>query len=202
MTGVARTYLLNDDTGAIVHETGHHLGLSHPHDAYDAGFGSNVFQGVPQGPFWFMRSGDESNTTMSYLPNTSEFSQFDRDNIARADRRPPRQRKPHSRRHRAITESVAGSRSRSLPQMPRPARYLPALEAWNIPRCEPKAAADAYHLVLDAAAQANVHVEPCPGVADQRGGRGVLAAATDPRNQFVPMPRSAQPGSSSAPFRP
>ena len=83
MTELARTFLGNDDTGAIVHETGHHLGLSHPHDAYDAGFGSNVFQGVPQGAFWFMRSGDESNTTMSYLPNTSEFGQFDRDNMAR-----------------------------------------------------------------------------------------------------------------------
>ena len=193
--------MANDDTGAIVHETGHHLGLSHPHDAYDAGFGSNVFQGVPQGAFWFMRSGDESNTTMSYLPNTSEFGQFDRDNMARwqiAARLDNANRilgdiARSPKASQAVAQVVAADAKAG--------QALAALEAWNIAGAS-QAAADAYHLILDAAAQANVHVEPWSGVADQKGGRGVLAAATDPRNQFVPMPKSAQPGSSSAPFRP
>ncbi len=63
-----------------IHETGHHLGLSHPHDGYD--FESDVDFG-PGGPYYFVWSGDETNSVMSYIDLNWDFSQFDRDNMNR-----------------------------------------------------------------------------------------------------------------------
>lgn len=63
-----------------IHETGHHLGLSHPHDGYD--FESDVDFG-PGGQFYFVWSGDETNSIMSYIDLNWDFSQFDRDNMNR-----------------------------------------------------------------------------------------------------------------------
>ena len=67
-------------TTTIIHETGHHLGLSHPHDGYD--YESNVDFG-PGGEYYYAWTGDESNTIMSYLDLNWDFSQFDRDNMNR-----------------------------------------------------------------------------------------------------------------------
>ena len=103
---------------------------------------------------------------MSYLPNTDEFGQFDRDHIARwqvavrldnANRilgdiqRSPRAAKA------AATVAAADVKAGDA---------LAALDAWDLPGAS-LAAADAYRLVLSAAAQANVKVEPFSGVADQ-----------------------------------
>jgi hypothetical protein len=60
-----------------IHEFGHHIGMSHPHDGYDSeqdlDFGA-------AGPFEFAWSGDESNTVMHYLALSNGFGVFDRDN--------------------------------------------------------------------------------------------------------------------------
>lgn len=63
-----------------VHETGHHIGMSHPHDGYDSELGLDF---GPGDEFYFAWSGDESNTIMHYLDLSLEFGRFDRDNMYR-----------------------------------------------------------------------------------------------------------------------
>jgi len=63
-----------------VHEGGHHFGLSHPHDGYDSETGVDY---GPENEFYFVWSGDESNTIMHYMDLSDEFGQFDRDNMYR-----------------------------------------------------------------------------------------------------------------------
>jgi hypothetical protein len=63
-----------------VHEVGHHIGLSHPHDGYDSELGIDYDS---TGEFFFVWSGDESNTVMSYIDLNDVFSQFDKDNVHR-----------------------------------------------------------------------------------------------------------------------
>jgi len=67
-------------SATITHEVGHHVGMSHPHDGYD--YETDVDFG-PGGDFYFVWSGDESNTIMSYMDLNWDFSQFDRDNMNR-----------------------------------------------------------------------------------------------------------------------
>ncbi|MCW2503715.1 MAG: hypothetical protein JWO79_1999 [Actinomycetia bacterium] len=67
-------------TTTLIHEIGHHLGMSHPHDGYDSE------TGVDYGPgdaTFFANSGDENNSMMSYIDLNWDFSQFDRDNSDR-----------------------------------------------------------------------------------------------------------------------
>jgi hypothetical protein len=67
-------------TTTQIHEFGHHIGLSHPHDGYDSeesrDFGPNRDR-------FFAASGDEVNSMMSYIDLNWDFSQFDRDNYQR-----------------------------------------------------------------------------------------------------------------------
>ncbi|HET6293628.1 MAG TPA: hypothetical protein VFG33_09640 [Kribbella sp.] len=67
-------------TTTIIHEVGHHLGLSHPHDGYDGSTGTAF---SPSGDTFFVWLGDYSNTMMSYIDLNWDFSQFDRDNLNR-----------------------------------------------------------------------------------------------------------------------
>jgi hypothetical protein len=67
-------------TTTMIHESGHHLAMSHPHDGYDSETGVDY---QPTGPYYFAWSGDESNTMMSYIDLNWDFSQFDRDNMNR-----------------------------------------------------------------------------------------------------------------------
>jgi hypothetical protein len=67
-------------TTTTIHEVGHHVGMSHPHDGYD--YEADIDFG-PSGDFYFAWSGDESNTMMSYIDLNWDFSQFDRDNMNR-----------------------------------------------------------------------------------------------------------------------
>lgn len=67
-------------TTTDIHEVGHHLGMSHPHDGYDSETGVD-FGGF--GEFYFANSGDQSNSIMSYIDVNWDFSTFDRDNAAR-----------------------------------------------------------------------------------------------------------------------
>jgi hypothetical protein len=64
-------------TTTTIHEVGHHVGMSHPHDGFD------YERGLDFGPadrFYFAWSGDESNSIMSYIDLNWDFSQFDLDN--------------------------------------------------------------------------------------------------------------------------
>ncbi|QFP77582.1 hypothetical protein [Deinococcus sp. AJ005] len=63
-------------TDTSVHETGHHLSLSHPHDGYDSE--QNISYG-PSGPYLFANVGDESATVMSYNDLSRDFGQFNLD---------------------------------------------------------------------------------------------------------------------------
>lgn len=67
-------------TTTVIHEVGHHIGMSHPHDGYD--YEADIDFG-PDGDFYFAWSGDESNSMMSYIDLNWDFSQFDRDNMNR-----------------------------------------------------------------------------------------------------------------------
>lgn len=67
-------------SAVTVHEVGHHIGLSHPHDGYDAEQGIEY---GPGGPFFFVWQGDYSATTMSYMWVNDGFGQFDHDNMNR-----------------------------------------------------------------------------------------------------------------------
>jgi hypothetical protein len=67
-------------TGNVLHEVGHHLGLSHPHDGFD--YESGFHYGA-RGSTFFVWDGDSSSTLMGYLGDSTGFSQFDRDNMAR-----------------------------------------------------------------------------------------------------------------------
>jgi hypothetical protein len=63
-----------------VHEVGHHISLSHPHDGYDSELGIDY---GPGGEFYYAWVGDESDTVMQYLGLSNTFSQFDMDNLYR-----------------------------------------------------------------------------------------------------------------------
>ena len=67
-------------TGTIVHEVGHHIGMSHPHDGYDSEFD---FDYGPGGDLYFAWEGDESDTVMQYLSLTNGFGEHNRDNMYR-----------------------------------------------------------------------------------------------------------------------
>jgi hypothetical protein len=172
---------LYEDTALVTHEVGHHLGLSHVHDGFDTGLDQSL---EASGPLFFILAGDESHTVMSYVPNTSEFGQFDRDNMARwqlaarldnANRilgdiaRSPRADRAGA--DIAAADAKAG-------------QALDGLAGWDLLGAS-RAALDAYSLVLSAAAKAGVKVEPFSGVADQRGA-GVIAAAVDRRDAGRP----------------
>ncbi|MBZ9751459.1 hypothetical protein K7W42_11350 [Deinococcus sp. HMF7604] len=63
-------------TDTSVHEAGHHLSLSHPHDGYDSE--QNLSYG-PSGDFFFVNGGDQSATIMSYNDLSRTFGQFNLD---------------------------------------------------------------------------------------------------------------------------
>ena len=67
-------------TTTVIHEFGHHIGMSHPHDGYDSEFELDY---GPGGFLQFAWSGDESHTIMSYIDVTAGFGRFDRDNMHR-----------------------------------------------------------------------------------------------------------------------
>ena len=67
-------------TTTSIHEVGHHLAMSHPHDGFDS---ERNLDYVPTGALYFANSGDESNSVMSYIDLNFDFGQFDRDNMAR-----------------------------------------------------------------------------------------------------------------------
>ena len=89
-------------TRTTIHEYGHHFGLSHPFDGYDAEEGRELF---PAGDMFFAGAGGEVNSVMSYLPLNEDFSQFDLDNHRRW------QAAAYLRSANAIAAGVLGSRA-------------------------------------------------------------------------------------------
>jgi len=67
-------------TGTIIHEVGHHMGMSHAHDGFDPETGVDF---GPEGKFFFAWTGDESETVMHYLTLTNHFGEHNRDNMYR-----------------------------------------------------------------------------------------------------------------------
>jgi hypothetical protein len=67
-------------TTTVVHETGHHIGLSHPHDGYDSEMDLDY---EAEGYYNFVWTGDETYSVMSYLSNVQLFGVFNRDSIYR-----------------------------------------------------------------------------------------------------------------------
>ncbi len=152
-------------TDLAIHEVGHHLGMSHPHDGYD--YETNTEYNPNVGPFYFTWTGTESNTVMSYLDLNNDFSQFDRDNMNRyltatyinqANAILPRiLAKPQA-------GQVAGLLSAADAQA---ASALTAYASMNYLTAS-AFAKSAYQKVLTAAAQINVHIEPQAPQADRR----------------------------------
>jgi hypothetical protein len=67
-------------TSTTVHEVGHHIGLSHPHDGWDSEFGLDYGSA---GDLYFAWAGDESDTVMHYISLSNGFGRHDRDNMRR-----------------------------------------------------------------------------------------------------------------------
>jgi len=63
----------------IIHEVGHHLGMSHPHDGYDATLKED-YDGLSR---FYSYYGAFSSTVMMNANYEGDFSQFDRDNMNR-----------------------------------------------------------------------------------------------------------------------
>jgi hypothetical protein len=90
-TDGAQSYIFQFDTpffrslgygfsSTTIHEVGHHIGLSHPHDGYDAETGIDY---GPSGPYYFAWSGDEADSVMHYLALSNSFGQFNQDTMHR-----------------------------------------------------------------------------------------------------------------------
>jgi hypothetical protein len=72
-------------TPHVVHETGHHVGLSHPHNGFrclDEGCTQVRWFGA-EGDTYYTWLADQVSSVMSYIHVNDDFSQFDRDNMAR-----------------------------------------------------------------------------------------------------------------------
>ena len=162
-------------TSIVLHEIGHHLGLSHVHDGLDAATGAPLHATDELG---IMHLGDESATVMSYLPLRHGFSQFDRDNV---DRWQTAVRLQAANR---ILKSVydSGRAGRGTDQLNAADadahRAQVFLAQWDLRRAS-LMADRAYNEVVAAAAAANVDVESWSAYADE-GDTGYNAWAADP----------------------
>jgi hypothetical protein len=151
-------------TTTTIHEVGHHVGMSHPHDGYDAETGVDF---GPGDAFYFAWSGDESNSVMSYIDLNWDFSQFDRDNM---------------NRHMVVTYINQANRVlAAISASPRAgqagailtsadadaAAALAAYAAMNYAGAATRAKS-AYAKVLQAAGSINVMVEPQAWAADYK----------------------------------
>jgi hypothetical protein len=151
-------------TTTSIHEVGHHLGMSHPHDGFDSETGVDY---SATGAFYFANSGDESNSIMSYTDLNADFGQFDRDNMARY------LTVGYINQANTILRSIyasprAGSAATTLTSADvQAASALSAYAAMDYASAVSRAKL-AYLKVLAAAAQAGVHVEPQNYTADYK----------------------------------
>jgi len=151
-------------TTTSIHEVGHHLGMSHPHDGYDSQLKLDY---DATGPLYFANSGDESNTIMSYIDLNADFGQFDRDNMGRY------LTVGYINQANVILASVyasgrAGNASAALTAADaKAAAALTAYAAMNYTAAATQAKL-AFDNVVAAAAQAGVNIEPQSSTADYK----------------------------------
>lgn len=164
-------------TTTTIHEAGHHVGMSHPHDGYDSELDLDY---GPGDAFYFAWSGDESNTIMSYIDLNWDFSQFDRDNM--------------NRYMTATYLNTANAVLKKIYRSPRAGRVSSLLLAADARAGEALAAYDAYdwaaamlkaekayRKVMAAAASIGIPIEPQSWQADYKA-RGESYAFVDPVN--------------------
>jgi hypothetical protein len=151
-------------TTTLIHEAGHHLAMSHPHDGYD--YEKNVDFG-PSGPYHFAWSGDESASMMSYIDLNWDFSQFDQDSM--------------NRYLVAVYVNEANEVLAKILKSPRASQVmaqlssadgdataaLAAYASMNYPLAASKAKS-AYSKTMASAKAINVHIEPQAWQADYR----------------------------------
>ena len=165
----------------IIHEVGHHVGLSHPHDGYDS---ESAVDYEPTGDYYFAWLGDFSNSMMSYIDLNWDFSQFDLDNLGRFQT--------------AASIEAANRLTAAALAGPRPERARPALHAADrfVGQAEREFgrhrygtaqayALAAYYLTVRAAERAGVEVTAveAPLRAAAQAARG--AAAAHEGNTFI-----------------
>lgn len=142
-------------TTTQIHEVGHHVGLSHPHDGYDSQDG---FDYGPSDDFYFAWLGTSVNSMMSYIDLNWDFSQFDQDNMARFQAAAYVEAA-----NRLAAEALAGPRPRRGLAALRRADALVGLTEWAFARHRyPLAwalAGQAYAQAVRGAAVAGVDVE-------------------------------------------
>ncbi len=162
-------------TTTTIHEVGHHIALSHPHDGWDSEEGLDY---GPGGNFYFAWSGDESNSIMSYVDLNWDFSQFDRDNMARY------MTATYLNTANAVLARIyksprAGQVSGMLTDADADAAAaMTAYDAFDWAGAQ-LLARDAYDTVMAAAAEINVQIEPQSSEADYKA-RGRAYAFVDP----------------------
>ena len=157
----------------IIHETGHHVGLSHPHDGYDTPSGQGF---GPSGDFFFAWAGDEVNSMMSYIDLNWDFSQFDRDSMHRYQAAAQVEAA-----NRLAAEALAGSTPRqSYDELRRADQFVGDAEAALARHDYPEA---------DLAAQA-AYVAARAGA--EQAGAGTALRAVPLRPQDAPAAREAE----------
>ena len=156
-------------TSTQIHEVGHHFGLSHPHDGYDPGTGTDF---DPTGDFYFTWLGTSVNSIMSYIDLNWDFSQFDQDNMARFQAAAYVEGA-----NRLAAEALAGPRpARAMDELRRADSLVGAAESAFARHRYPQAwalAGRAYALAVEGAEEAGVDVE-------QSIQRALRAARTSP----------------------
>jgi hypothetical protein len=147
-----------------IHEVGHHIGLSHPHDGYD--YEADVDFG-PGDEYYFAWSGDESNSMMSYIDLNWDFSQFDQDNMNRF-----LTSVYLNQANTVLADVYASPRAGRVSDilLSADAHAAAALASYAAMEYDEAAshASLAYQDVLDAAAAINVQVEPQAWQADYK----------------------------------
>ena len=170
-------------TSTVVHESGHHLGLSHPHDGIDWEDGLEF---GPSDAFYFAWAGDEVDSVMSYLTLSIHFSQFDRDNMARY------MTLAHLNYANVILEAIYKSpRVNRVAEMLTDADDLAGAALLQYQEMNYVDAAitseEAYRLVLEAADAINVKVEPQSWQADYKS-KGKSGKFVDDVNDHMLRP--------------
>ncbi|BDP41132.1 hypothetical protein DAETH_11010 [Deinococcus aetherius] len=170
-------------TDTTVHEVGHHLSLSHPHDGYDSEEDTSY---GPSGPFRFVDTGDESQTVMTYNSLAVTFGQFNLDSqyryLTSAYLNNTNAILELARRAGKVNEVRGAAQSADAGFVKAKARYdaMSYFEAAQL-------AHSSYRSVLNAALSAGVDVQPYRWYQNLNG---LSAQGKKPRTSktFLPQP--------------
>ncbi|WP_022801666.1 zinc metalloprotease [Deinococcus ficus] len=155
-------------TTTLIHEVGHHLGMSHPHDGYDSETGLD-YGGYDE--FTYANVADESNSMMSYIDLNWDFSQFDRDNMNRYLTSVYLNQANNLLAKLASSSKAGGLTAALTTADTAAASALSAYASMNYAGAV-KQAHTAYFTVLDAMTAAGIKVEPQAWPADYKAKSG------------------------------